>query len=320
MNNLPFVLGCMAMTSAFSQSPPIPVVIVDAKPSGHLDPLPISPGQLLTLLVRGITTEPAIAPEGQPLPTEMNCLSVTMEDLLHGLSETQIPIMRIDWSGCGSGLTYICDVRAITVQVPQEFLPPSATSLWDPVLRVWVDGQPGMQTEFRYAPSQISLLTECSLPVRPGPRINMNCLPMVGRPDGTVISWKNRAQPGEVVSIWAIGLGRTSPPVPFGEVTPDPPPPTVAAPIVRVIATDGYLQPIEAEGLEQKPVFTGLLPGKVGIYQIQVRIPEQLHPDAFSCGPDPPYYSTFNTNTRLEIGPQSIPNRVNICVQKPGTP
>ena len=91
MNNLPFVLGCMAMASAFSQSPPIPVVIVDAKPSGYLEPLPISPGQLLTLLVRGITTEPAIAPEGQPLPTEMNGLSVTMEDLLHGLYENTNP-------------------------------------------------------------------------------------------------------------------------------------------------------------------------------------------------------------------------------------
>ena len=68
----------------------------------------------------------------------------------------------------------------------------------------------------------------------------------------------SRAQPGEVVHVFATGLGAVTPPVATGMYAPS------AEPYARLV------QAISCEGAET--LFAGLAPGTIGIYQIDLRI------------------------------------------------
>jgi uncharacterized protein (TIGR03437 family) len=79
---------------------------------------------------------------------------------------------------------------------------------------------------------------------------------------------------GDAVVIYTIGLGTTSPSVPSGTASPSPPDPlaTVTSPAqVCFGAPTPFVQPPCAT-----PFFVGLSPGFVGLYQINVIIPQSV--------------------------------------------
>jgi hypothetical protein len=114
------------------------------------------------------------------------------------------------------------------------------------------------------------------------------CAPIATHLDGTFIGEESPAKPGEVIVLYAYGLGLTSPDAPpAGSPAPVPAPqvknplriqfdfrPSAGPSIPEVDPKDTSLSPI---------LFAGLAPGQVGLYQINVKLPDPF-PVVARCG------------------------------------
>jgi uncharacterized protein (TIGR03437 family) len=84
-------------------------------------------------------------------------------------------------------------------------------------------------------------------------------------PDGSVLTPSSPAKPGDVVLLWATGLGETAPPPDGFQI------PTVAAPLVAganlTILLDGA--PVDPSAIQ----YAGVAPGFAGLYQINLALP-----------------------------------------------
>jgi uncharacterized protein (TIGR03437 family) len=90
-------------------------------------------------------------------------------------------------------------------------------------------------------------------------------------PDGTVIAQdinyqlinaQNPAHAGDVITLYLTGMGATTPAVPTGMVSPATP-----------LAVTTVQPQVTIDGVAGEVSFSGLTPGAVGLYQINVRIP-----------------------------------------------
>ena len=82
-------------------------------------------------------------------------------------------------------------------------------------------------------------------------------------------SWLNAspARPGDVIVIYATGLGPVNIPVPTGEATPD-------SPLAHTLERPNVNYSTSPFGLSERAEFSGLSPRFVGLYQVNVPIPE----------------------------------------------
>jgi uncharacterized protein (TIGR03437 family) len=86
--------------------------------------------------------------------------------------------------------------------------------------------------------------------------------PAVSHADYSLVTAANPAHVGEAIVIWSTGGGAVTPPVPVGmAASGSPDPTTVTAPVVTV------------GGQNAATSFSGLAPGYVGLYQINVTVP-----------------------------------------------
>jgi uncharacterized protein (TIGR03437 family) len=76
------------------------------------------------------------------------------------------------------------------------------------------------------------------------------------------------AKPGEVVVIYATGLGPVNPAVAAGEPAPPEPLSRTVNPVTVTI-----------QGFRAQVLFSGLAPGYAGLYQLNVRVPDEVTPD-----------------------------------------
>ena len=108
--------------------------------------------------------------------------------------------------------------------------------------------------------------------------------------DGAFNSQGDSAAPGSVIQLFATGLGAVDPPVEAGQPAGGSPPSvTVMTPVVLV------------GGVPADVLFSGLTPGFVGLYQVNIRIPEAAPVDD-------------TVELQIEIGGQSS-NIATIAVQ-----
>ena len=79
-----------------------------------------------------------------------------------------------------------------------------------------------------------------------------------------LVSNSNPTRPGGLLAIYCTGLGQLQTPVPFGSIAPTPPPETLATPQVSIAGIPATVQ------------FSGLAPGFVGLYQVNVQVPARV--------------------------------------------
>jgi uncharacterized protein (TIGR03437 family) len=97
--------------------------------------------------------------------------------------------------------------------------------------------------------------------------------PLVTHADGSVVTPVNPGKPGETLVLYAVGLGPTDPPAKSGEVT-KPPVPTVNIRIRFDFLANGSPSSPGIGPLGRTPAFAGLTPGFVGLYQVNLVVPE----------------------------------------------
>lgn len=86
------------------------------------------------------------------------------------------------------------------------------------------------------------------------------------RPDGSVITAAAPAEPGEIVLLYATGLGQTAPPVPYGQLFNQAAP--LEFPANFKLVLDGVTAGSGAVA------YAGIAPGFAGLYQINVILPK----------------------------------------------
>jgi uncharacterized protein (TIGR03437 family) len=110
--------------------------------------------------------------------------------------------------------------------------------------------------------------------------------------DGSVVTASKPAHPGEIVILYATGLGPTTPPVQPGQI------PTTAAPLVNgsdfQVLLDGQAAP--AEDVQ----YAGVAPSFAGLYQINLLLPEG---------------TGVNPEIRMSCASQMSPAQIHLTVQ-----
>ncbi|HTC90297.1 MAG TPA: hypothetical protein VK686_18445 [Bryobacteraceae bacterium] len=266
--------------------------------TGYDDPslIAIAPGQVVPLVLTGLTTVlPAGTVRAQqiPLPTSQAGISVTLNQ--PPAYTRALPLIAIDqFNHCtdSTNPTPDCLVTAITVQIPFDILIPNPlieAPVSAPQITSLVVAENGSVTKsftVSPVPDQIHVLQSCDI----GGQTEGSgvCFPIVTHGDGSLVLQAPRApgqpalsnseaRPSEELVVYAYGLGQVSPAVQAGSASPNPPA-VVTAPI--------YLQfdyrpnasasmPILNSSLTTtaQPVFAGLVPGQVGLYQINFVVP-----------------------------------------------
>src|SRR5579863_1087502 len=247
-------------------------------------PLTVAPGQVTTLFVQGIgasLTQLMRAPSGA-LPMMLRGISVTLKQYT---AEIPVPLLSVQpISTCVPSLPpgSCGTLTAVTVQIPFELatfcfvcLRPIGPS---PELVVTENGQAGSYVDLTPLADQIHILTACDL-LLPSPLQQLNltglpCQPMVTHGDGSLVTATKPAKAGEELVAYAVGLGTTNPPVATGQQT------ATASPTTGTFAIDYNYHPnaLPAKPLvlpypgdpapHAAPPYSGLVPGFVGLYQI----------------------------------------------------
>ncbi len=246
-------------------------------------PMEVAPGQIVTLFFRDIgrsaNGRDRIATAGSiPLPETLAGLSVAMQQLPDP-EFRRIPLLAVrQQNECedASGRPE-CLLTAIRVQIPTNLTPTIAK------LRVETDGVSSRTFLMRPVRDDAHVLTVCDGVWDTNPATD--CLRIAFHPDGRRVDEGHPAVRGGSIVLYAFGLGPTNPPVVTG---------TAAAEGAEVIdsvkrqlsvrfsvfrnASGGLPRYWETEpvGVMSVPAYVGLTPGQVGLYQINVRIPESL--------------------------------------------
>ena len=265
----------------------------------------VAPGAIVTLFTAVLNVPDAVATE-IPLPTSLSGLSVQVSVV--GAKDATgypalLPILRVytqtftqmQPSGvpCTSNPNS-CSNTQVTVEIPTERVcapfprdrpcpDPKSYGDFPPllVLNVRANGVTGPDLPLLIRDfAQPHLLNSCDSVF--GPQKSDSCNPLITHADGTLVTNRNPARVGEVITIYAVGLGFGYPSTPRTGYAPDKPfqlsptiggvsfrysyslPPDSVSPGRRVTATTETTV---------EPEWAGLIPGYVGLYQINTTVP-----------------------------------------------
>jgi uncharacterized protein (TIGR03437 family) len=294
--------------------------------SGYSTPqIRVAPGQIVTLFVAN-TKSVAVNQRAtsMPLPNSLAGFSVAIRQL--GTVNATLPtgmlsVQQGSICGTAAGATG-CSLTAITVQIPFEMVLQEEPSLPTELLV----NDNGVQSEpFLVTADQdrVHVLTTCETQgsLSDGSSSSFQpCSGLVTHADGSLISPRSPAKAGEVVVIFAFGLGPTSPQLQTGVASPTPAPVLANKDLTlgfdfRPNATPSrpYVSPLATA---QQPMFAGLTPGRVGLYQINVRLPDAFAPVPACSGSTPaPTSALVQSNLTIDIGGINSYDGAAICVQ-----
>src|ERR1039457_6824734 len=339
--------------------------------SGYGNPttIRVSPGQITTLFVSGLNTvltKPQRA-TSLPLPNSLAGISVTINQ--SSLKQSvAVPLLAVEQlNACGiappapppsptstpSSVAPECLLTAITLQIPYELTPlptvagDSAKASTTEIV-VTANGVASSAFSVLTITDTLHVLNTCDTfpPKGDGSPITVNggCSSVLTHADGTLVTVDAPGKAGEVLVIYAFGLGQTTPAVKTGSATTTPAP--VLDPASRLgsgrtlelqydfrpnavpsspfnILT-GVISPTPPTGpvILLAPVFVGLTPGQVGLYQINVQLPSAFPAAVLHCTTlavvtgNPAYPPAFvQSNLTIDIGGVSSFDGAAICFQ-----
>jgi len=285
--------------------------------AGYVAPAPVSvaPGQIATFYVPGVQLALINTPPGTP-PTvtlQQNGANTTTAPIQSVRVVSQCPdVTAISVSTCGS-------LTAITVQIPYELVPycplcARPVSATPPLLTISRNGQALTSIELNPLADEVHVLTACDVALGPPTLSQPNltglpCAPLVTHENGSLVSATNPAAGGEALTAWVFGLGQTTPAAATGQ-------PAKMAPTAETFYLDfNYTlnalptKPFtgEPDRIVPTPLFSGLAPGYVGLYQVNFTVP-----------PPPPngiaHCSVPGSNLTVSIGGQFSFDGAGICV------
>ncbi len=221
-----------------------PVVLSFANAASYVDNGGCSPGSVATFLGEGFVNTAAKSAYASPIPTEVNGVRVKANG-------TYIPVF------------YAAETQ-INVQCP-EIAPGNPLTL---VVESTTGTSSPYSTEVQYATPGIFSLDGSG---KGQGAILIANSPAVAMPHTDGIP-SQPAKPGTIVLIYATGLGPVAMDLPTGR-----PAPTDV--LVRTTAPVDVL----IDGLKAEVKFAGLAPGFTGLFQVNARVPADIHPsDAVS--------------------------------------
>jgi uncharacterized protein (TIGR03437 family) len=304
--------GFLFNSLLFSQS-----VIV----SGHTAPAPVSvaPGQIATFYVQ------------LPLPSGLsaNIIGITLQQ---GSTNTNVPIQSLHTvSECpdntAASQPACAFLLAVTVQIPYELVPycplcARPVSATPPLLIINQGGQAPAVIELNPLADEVHVLTACDVALGAPPQRNnsgLPCAPLVTHIDGTMVSASSPANFGETLTAWVFGLGQTNPPASTGQ-------PAKMAPAAETFNLDfNYsvnalaTKPVQTspDRILIHPLYAGLAPGYVGLYQVNFTVPQGPQNGIAHCalpGSFAPGSNVPQSNLMVSIGGQFSFDGAGICV------
>ncbi len=277
--------------------------------AGYADPgaIQVAPGQVVTLFAAGLST---ILSNGRvqaptvPLPTSLAGISVT----LHQSSpETRwdLPLFSITQLNHCSGTAAPspgCVVTGITVQIPFDISVPNPLIFIAPIspgsseIRISENGNEGPSFTVVPVAAQVHVLKSCEID---GQTFGSNiCYPLVTHLDGTPVlqaphdaagaaMTHSEAVPGEELVLYAYGLGRD----------------TGVLMQYDYRANAGPSVPVDGTA----PLFAGLTPGQIGLYQVNFVVPQ---PPAGTA----PCSGRVHSNLTVSVAAEDSYDSAAICV------
>jgi uncharacterized protein (TIGR03437 family) len=177
-----------------------------------------------------------------------NTATLSSNDIRGGILPTVLPStgVRVLVNGLPGNPYYVSPMQ-INFLVPPNLLPGPAT------VQLVIDGLAG-------PPISITLGTAAPALFQ----LDQHTI-IATHTDGSLITQAASAKPGDVVVLYATGLGQTVPPVGYGEL------PTAAAQLQMIsdfqVLLDGI--PVDSRAI----AYAGIAPGFAGLYQINLTIP-----------------------------------------------
>jgi uncharacterized protein (TIGR03437 family) len=313
--------------------------------------LTVAPGQVMTLQVTGLK---AVLPSplkstASPLPTVLSGISVSLTQYIPKTVSFAVPLIAISQrSFCSdpSSASPDCRITFITLQIPFELtffqnplavdwpLCPSADGHC-PKTELQVSENGTVSRAFAVMPvgDNIHIITDCDLKAfgsvefaipfefSIGGGTYPTCQSIATHADGTPISHNAPAMASEIVVLYAWGIGPTQPLVKTGELTPAPASPTWANDVqFNFSPNTSPSKPyagIFPFAFEFHPRFIGLVQNEIGLYQINVKLPDTF-PKVQPCDAarDLRNYP-IQSNLTITVGGINSFDGAAICIQPP---
>jgi uncharacterized protein (TIGR03437 family) len=275
-----------------------------------------SPGQVITVLVAGLHAPPAaVSSPSTTWPTTLGGITVTLNAMTEtGMTTLAVPLSAVfPFSNCSQLQPSPCGVlTGVTLQIPFEMLGPPPGRLTPPfsgALTISDQSSNAATVTVFQTSDQIHVLR--SLDTVLGGQVGGG-IPAVTHVDGTPVSNTSPAKAGETLVMYAVGLGVTSPPAATGAPSPASP---LSQALPQTFGIRYDFEPNAASSIGVRstpasvpaPLFVGLTPGYVGLYQVNFSVPTPPSGTP-ACG------SGVNSNLTVTLtGPASFDGAA-ICV------
>lgn len=242
--------------------------------AGYAPPFPIkvAPGQLVTIFAAGVgaSVSSRVGATSLPLPYSLAGISVTIDELSNPpLLKEPVPILAVG---------KIADATAVTVQIPfglrtssfiSPLVPPPAT------LTIYENDVAAVTVAIAPTPDQIHIATTCDANLTT-PEPGAPCRPIIAHADGMLVTPDMPAHTGELLILYAFGLGATDPGMAAGEAATSAQP----AAITPTLSSEAAIAILPSERRSFAPLFAGLTVGFSGLYQINFFAPAPPAPFA----------------------------------------
>ena len=254
----------------------------------------IAPGQITTFLISGASTILQSSPQRAtqlPLPLSLGGFSATVTqrvDSTDAASEP-LPLLEVNQiNNCSNGATpppKQCILTELTVQIPIDLkIDYDHTSAFNYVTTVTISDGSGTSQSFSVflVPQDVHIITTCDVTQAPAtiPFLPIECDDAITHLNGKLVTSSNPAQPGEVLAMYALGLGMYTGllQVPFGY--------GLSFAYSGVNSGGPAVSPQATPVPMPNPSFVGPVPGQVGLYQVNFTVPTPNGPISVCAPPD----------------------------------